>query len=63
MTKYRCFNIVWDTDGRRVRLPKEVVVEVEADLEDGELEDALSDAISDKTGWCHKGFDFEKAKD
>lgn len=57
--KYRCFNIQWDTDGHRVKLPKEIIVEVDAEDED-EVEELLSDALSDKTGYCHKGFDSEQ---
>jgi hypothetical protein len=57
--KYRCFNIKYDTDGHKVKLPKEIIVEVDKNLNEDELEETLSDSISDKTGFCHMGFDSE----
>ena len=54
MKKVLCKNIVWDTDGKKVALPKEVEVEVEDPTNDEEI----GDALSDKIGFCHHGFDF-----
>jgi hypothetical protein len=55
--KYELFNISWDTDGERVKLPKKEVVEVESDV-DISLEGA--DILSDKYGWCVNGFKIKR---
>lgn len=52
----RVFNIQYDTDGEDVPLPKEIVFKLE-DHED--LENELSEAITDHTGFCHRGFAYE----
>jgi hypothetical protein len=57
--KVRFSNIVWDTDGRFVELPSEVTLDVPKD-KDVDLEGA--DVLSDKFGWCVKGFEFEVVK-
>ena len=57
MQKIRMFDIKWDTDGEDVELPDEMSFEVEDDF-DVELEGA--DLLSDETGWCVFGFDFER---
>ena len=68
--KYRARCIQWDrTDDNgntvEVDLPADVTVEFE-DLNlpdnatDDEIEDALSDYLSDEYGFCHNGFFFEK---
>ena len=68
--KYRARCIQWDkTDGNgnvvEVDLPADVTVEFE-DLNlpdnatDDEIEDALSEYLSDTYGFCHNGFFFEK---
>lgn len=50
----RAKNIQWDTDGADVQLPTEI------DLPAGDMtEDEISDFISDKTGFCHFGFEIE----
>lgn len=68
--KYRCFNIQWDTsdDGEQVsaedlELPTTLEISFTAeDMEDiDNVEDALSDAITEKTGFCHNGFEWEIA--
>ena len=54
---FKVFNIKYDTDGKTVELPKELYLCPE---DTNDPEDELSDMISDKTGWCHNGFDFAK---
>ena len=55
---FRVFDIRYDTDGHRVAgLPKELVMQVDADIEPS-IE--LGDYISDHTGWCHFGYNFEE---
>lgn len=52
--KVTLFNIVhdieWDTDGEDIDLPQYMVIPDEID------EDDISDYISEKIGFCHKGF-------
>jgi len=57
----RVFNIVWETDGAPVELPTTMTVRVEVDSSD-ELDDAVSDAITEATGFCHKGFEYESRR-
>ena len=55
--KYTVSDIKYDTDGEDVSLPKELEIEVPEEIEDGyEIDEYISDKISDLTGFCHKGF-------
>jgi hypothetical protein len=57
--KIRCYDIQYDTDGLKIKgLPKQLIFEVEDPTFDPAYEAA--DLISDKTGWCVVGFQFEK---
>lgn len=56
--KVRCYNIKWETDGKRVKLPKSITFEIEPKDLDG-IEEALNDLLSDTTGWLHNGYDYE----
>ena len=57
MLKFRIYDIVYDTAGEDdIELPKEFVVEFE-DHEN--VEDMLSDYITEQTGFCHGGFLYE----
>jgi len=48
--------IEWDTDGEVIEgLPTETTIEVEVDDYD-ELDDEVTDALSDKYGFCLNGF-------
>lgn len=69
--KYQARCIQWDKtddDGNPVEhadLPSEVTVSLEDlglpdNATDKEIEDALSDYLSDEYGFCHNGFFFEK---
>lgn len=62
MSKYKIYNIKYDTDSEAVdHLPKEIVIEVDPNLEpDFDPAEDLADKISDQTGYCVFGFDFEK---
>ena len=58
---FRVFDIRYDTDGHRVPgLPKELFFRVDADIEPSE---DLGDYISNHTGWCHFGYNFEEVPD
>ena len=54
--KYTITNINYDTDGEIIDLPKKIIVDVPSDTLDEDIEDYLSDEISNITGFCHKGF-------
>lgn len=64
MIKVLVKNIEWDADEvDAVNLPKKMKLNIdEAELDnpndDDELSDYISDKISDDTGWCHNGFEF-----
>lgn len=55
----RVINIKWETDGQEVDLPNEIDIPEKFIDEDGIDEDAVSDWISDETGWLHDGFEIE----
>ncbi|OUQ12486.1 hypothetical protein B5E87_09415 [Massilimicrobiota sp. An142] len=54
----KAINIQWDTDSDKelLELPKEI--EIPSFIK--EDEDAISDYITNKTGFCHKGFELLK---
>lgn len=58
--KYKCTNIRWDTDGETLDLPTEVIVEIDTNTDD--VEEAISDALSDQIGFCHFGFDYVRIR-
>lgn len=51
--EYKVTNIAYATDGAKVYLPTEMIVECES-------KDKIADAISDKTGWLVESFSIEK---
>lgn len=54
---YQVTDIRWDTDGVSIDLPNRSTVTVP----DGEdVEQYLSDWLSDETGFCHFGFKYEE---
>ena len=52
-------NIKWDTDGRKVKLPKTLKIAVQESeyVNAEEIDQFISDEISNITGYCHTGFD------
>lgn len=55
--KYTVSNIKYDTDGEDVQLPEELIINVPEDVTDPyEIDEFISDEISNLTGFCHKGF-------
>lgn len=47
-------------------VPKEMIItleDVDDDVDQDELEEMISDAISDESGWLHGGFDYEEITD
>ena len=52
---YEVTDIIWDSDV--VSLPKTILLGVPQTYTDGvDIEQYISDALSDHTGYCHKGF-------
>jgi hypothetical protein len=55
--KYTVTNIKYDTDGEEIDLPDTLEIEVPEDMTDPEeIDEFLSDEISNITGFCHTGF-------
>ena len=52
----KAIDIQWDTDGEDVNLPDEIEIPPEVAEQNKSDPDAISDYISDVTGFCHKGF-------
>jgi len=60
--KYRVFNIKWDIDDGEASTPAEMFVDVPAEeMAADDIEQYLTDEISNITGWCHNGYEFEPA--
>lgn len=59
----KAINIKWETDGYDVELPTEMEIPERFIDEDGIDEDAVSDWLSDETGWLHDGFTVVDDKD
>ena len=60
--KYRVFNIKWDIDDGEASTPSEMFVDVPAEeMAADDIEQYLTDEISNITGWCHEGYEFELA--
>ena len=58
-TQFLITGIEYDTDGRKVKLPKKMSIVVPADvMEEGyeAIEQHISDEISNRTGYCHLCF-------
>ena len=68
MKKVIVTKIDWDLDDEksadeiRATLPKRMEFEVEDGLTDDEVEEQISDAITDETEWCHNGFVWKYVK-
>jgi len=56
-------SIKWDTDEPEEleSLPTQMTVTVQVDSasDDEEIDEAISDAITNETGFCHKGFSLD----
>ena len=53
-------NIKFDTDGEVVELPKSLEIEIPNNITDQqEIDDFVSDEISNITGFCHYGFEMK----
>jgi len=58
---YRVYNIKWDIDDGEASTPSEMIITVPPPIcnDIDEREDSISNEITDKTGWCHDGFEYE----
>jgi hypothetical protein len=55
--KYQVSNIEFDTDDIETDLPTNMIIEVDDEITDkDEIEEFISDEISNQTGYCHFGF-------
>ena len=57
--KVKVTDIVYDTDGivsTEMNLPTEMILIVDSRLD---VESEIANAISDKTGWCVEGYNYE----
>ena len=66
-TKYIVTNILWDTDGDKetlTNLPAELSIDSDAlgISDEDEIEETISDYLSDTYGFCHFGFKFYKGE-
>ncbi len=52
-------DIQYDTDGEEIDLPMSITITVPENVDDEDIEQYLSDEISNITGFCHKGFVIE----
>jgi hypothetical protein len=57
---YKVINIDWDTDGEELNLPVECLIniEVSSDMTEKEVEENISNAITNMSNFCHNGFDY-----
>jgi len=60
MIKVRASKIKWNVDDKSELeyLPTECILEVEID----ELDEVISDKLSEEYGFCHEGFEYEIIK-
>lgn len=59
----KAFDIIWDTDGEPITLPKEMYLELDEDElsdDEGVLEENIANKLSDETGWLVDSFNYEK---
>ena len=57
--KIKVSNIKYDTDGQKIKLPKTLTFNIKGEaISYNKIEDIISDKISDRTGFCHFGFNF-----
>ena len=58
--KYTVTDIQWDTDGEDLDLPTELTVDIPnedfVNMDEEEIDEFISDEISNITGFCHFGY-------
>ena len=54
---YIASDIKYDTDGEKIDLPKKMVIIIPDNITGYEdIQEYISDEITNRTGWCHLGF-------
>lgn len=56
--KIRCTNIKWDTDGEDISLPETLVLS-DVKTHNGDLEETITDRLSDNYGWLVSSLEYE----
>ena len=58
---YKVSEIVWDTDEQESDLPTECLIDVmvNSNTTEEDIEESISEAITDMVSFCHKGFKYE----
>lgn len=51
--------IQYDTDGEVVTLPTQLEIDIPSDIEEDDIDDFVSDEVSNITGFCHFGFEMK----
>lgn len=66
---FKVFGIKWDVDSKAdlKHLPKEMRVVISSNevcdiMDEEEIEEYISDFISDETGYCHDGFNYKEIR-
>jgi len=55
--EYTVTDIKYDTDGEQIDLPKTLTITVPEEITEGyDIDEYISNEISNITGFCHKGF-------
>lgn len=55
--EYKVIDIKYDTDGEDIKLPKTMTIKVPKEFKEAEeVLEYISDEISNRTGFCHFGF-------
>jgi hypothetical protein len=58
--KYTATNIKWDSDGEDIDLPTELTIDIPNDvfvkMDGEEIDEFISDYITNEIGFCHMGF-------
>ena len=52
-------NIKYDTDGEVIDLPTTLEINIPSDIEEDDVDDFVSDEVSNITGYCHFGFEMK----
>ena len=58
---YKVSEIVWDTDEQESDPPSECLIDVmvNSNTTEEDIEESISNAITDMVSYCHKGFRYE----
>ena len=58
---YKVSEIVWDTDEQESDPPSECLIDVmvNSNTTEEDIEESISNAITDMVSYCHKGFKYE----